>query len=178
MITINVTEDDLMTALRGFLLSAFQCEVFQGQGNRAATPKGMSIEMTTMRMRDLSTNKTKYDDTGDPATATIKNSRSSEWAVQLDFYGETSMAMASTVAGLVRTPYAVEMLAATGIDLAPLYANDPIQTTMVNGEQQYEPRWTVELVNQFNPVLSTPMQYIALTSLDLVSVDVEFPPED
>ena len=167
-----------MTAMRGFLLSAFQCEVFQGQDNRASAPIGPFVEMTTMRMRDLSTNKTTYNDTGDPATSTIRNSRSSEWAVQLDFFGDTAMDMANTIAGLARTDYACQQLASGGVDIAPLYAGDPMQTSMINGEQQYEQRWTFEFVTQFNPVITTPMQYADALQINLVEVDTEFPPED
>lgn len=174
MIAIDVTEEHLMTAMRGFLMSAFQCEIIQGQDNGVPMPTGPFIGMTTMRMRDLSTNKTTYD----PANSLIKNSRSSEWAVQLDFYGEPSMEMCNTVAGLARTDYACQQLIATGVDMAPLYAGEPRQTSMINGEQQYEPRWTLEFITQFNPVITTPMQFADFASIKLVEIDTEYPPED
>lgn len=135
-ITIDITEDKLLTALRGFLLPIVQCEVFQGQGNRATVPKDPFVEMTTIRTEGLSTNKEIWADTGNSATSAIKNTRSSKWTVQLDFYGETSMDAANLVAGLIRTDFACTQFAASGVDMAPLYADEPHQTTMINGEQQ------------------------------------------
>lgn len=178
MISISITEDNLMTALRGFLLPILQCEIFQGQGNRASAPADPFVEMTTMFLEDLSTNKTVYADTGSSATSAIKNSRSIKWTVQLDFYGSSAMNQANLIAGLVRTDFACAAFAASGIDMAPLYATEPHQTTMISGEQQYEGRFTFDFVAQFNPVIATPMQYADQLHFGLAEVATTFPPED
>lgn len=175
---LSVTENDLLTALRGFLLPIVQCEVVAGQGNRVGMPTDRFVEMTTLRLEGLSTNKEFYADTGDSLTSAIKNTRSTQWNVQLDFYGEDAMDQAGIIAALLRTDYACTLFSESPTGLAPLYASEPHQTTMINGEQQYEPRWTFDFAAQFNPVITTPMQYADELHIKLAEVAMTFPPED
>src|SRR6185437_8444727 len=53
---------------------------------------------------------------------------------------------------------------ASGVDMQPLYAEEPRNLTMINAENQYEPRWSFDFIAQFNPVVSTPLDFaVALT---------------
>lgn len=178
MITTSVTEDALLTALRGFLLPVVGGEVIQSQDNGVPMPAGLFTTMTTIRIEGLSTNKESWADTGSSATSAIKNTRSSQWTVQLDVYGDGAMDRASTAAALIRTDYACTQFAAASIEIQPLHASEPHQTSMINGEQQYEQRWTFDFAAQFNPVFVTPMQYADELHIGLAEVAVTFPPED
>ncbi|NWC11935.1 hypothetical protein HX776_24415 [Pseudomonas agarici] len=178
MITTSVTEEDLLAALRGFLLPVVGGEVIQSQDNGVPMPAGPFTTMTTIRLEGLSTNKEIWADTGDSATSAIKNTRSSQWTVQIDVYGDGAMDRANTAAALARTDYACMQFAAASIEIQPLYAGEPHQTTMINGEQQYEQRWTFDFAAQFNPVITTPMQYAEELHIGMAEVAATFPPED
>ncbi|HEV2540196.1 MAG TPA: hypothetical protein VGU03_10865 [Frateuria sp.] len=172
--TISITESALLTALRAFLLGIVAGEVIRAQGNRAAMPVGDFCTMTPLFVTGLSTNRVTYTDPGsNPGTG--NNGRSSRWDCQLDFYGPSAADHAATVATLIRTDYACEQFAASGVDMQPLYAGEPKQTTLINAEQQFENRWTVEFSAQFNPVVSTPQDFAAALTVAPASVDARFP---
>ena len=79
--------------------------------------------------------------------------------VQLDVHGPSSADNAQVITTLFRDQYATQMFYQSGFDMAPLYTSDPRQSPFINGEQQYEDRWTIDLVLQANPVLSVPLQF-------------------
>jgi hypothetical protein len=56
----SITETNLMTALRGFILSVVDCEVIRTQVNRVAMPVGDFIALTALSGIPLSTNVTTY----------------------------------------------------------------------------------------------------------------------
>lgn len=178
MILADITEEDLYTALRGFLLPIAGGEVVQSQQNMVPMPSAQFATMTTIRIEGLSTNRQAWADTGSSATSAITNKRSSQWTVQVDVYGARAGDRASAIAALVRTEYACNQFALAPIDIQPLYATDPHQTTMINGEHQYEPRWTFDVVAQFNPVIAVPEQYADQLHIDTAEVAATFPPED
>lgn len=165
-----------MAALRGFLLSVVDVEVVKTQGNRVPMPKGAFVMMTTMGMPPLATPTTRYHDTGVYGSGTESNTRSTTWRVQLDFYGAGSAGRASTFAILMRTDYACRELAGTPIQ--PLDAGEPRNTTLLNGEQQYEERFTLDVEFQFNPTVTTPQDFAAALVIQLAEVDATFPPGD
>ena len=74
----------------------------------------------------------------------------------------------------MRSEYACTALEQTPIQ--PLFPDEPHNTTMINGEQLYEGRWTVDLHFQFNPVVSVPMEFADEIITDIASIDVRFPP--
>lgn len=168
--TLNVTESQLFTALRAFLLEIIGTgvEVIQTQNNRVPMPKGPFIAMTPIRIDGLSTVVTDY------TAATRSDTRTTQWQVQLDFYGPQAAMQAATVAQLWRTSWAAEQLASG--PLQPLYAGEPLQTTMVNGEMQWESRWTLDLFAQFNPITTVSQQTASALTIGLAEIDTEFPP--
>ncbi len=174
---VNLTEQDLLTALRAFLLVVAEGEVVEGQDNLVGLPNGTFCYMTTLRLTGLSTNKVEWDTTA----LTEANSRSTEWACQLDFYSDTNGSggtNAWSVAQLIRTDYACTVFAGLVGEIQPLYATDPINTTMINGEAQYQERYTLEFHAQFNPVVTTPLAFADTLSIGIVEVDAKFPPGD
>lgn len=171
--TIDITQTQLLTALRTFLLGIYAGEVIQSQNNRVPMPNGNFCTMTPLFLTGLSTSRSTYTDPG-TSLGTESNQRSTEWRVQLDFYGESAADSATMVAALIRTSYACDQLADSGMQ--PLYAGEPKQTTLTNAEQQYESRWTVDFIAQFNPTVQTTMDFADQLAIGLVDVDVTFPP--
>lgn len=172
-LSISITSDSLLAALRTFLLDAFAGEVVQGQANRVAMPAGGFIEMTSMLLTSLSTTRSSYN----PFSAVQSFANPTKWTCQLDFYGDASADQAATFLAVIRSDYACQQFAASGLDFQPLYASDPRNTTLITGEQQYEGRYTVDLVAQFNPVVQTSQDFATQLGIGLVDVDVVFPPE-
>jgi hypothetical protein len=170
--SISITESKLYTALRSFLLGVVACPVIQTQQNRSAMPTGDFCAMTSLGTYGLSTDKASYI----PLTGTESHTRSTRWDVQLDLYGTDAAENANMIATLLRTDYACTQLAASGIDMQPLYAADPRQGTIINGEQQYEKRWIVEASFQFNPVVSVPQDFANSLTVTPAEIDAVFPP--
>ena len=175
--TISITDAQIRTAVRTFLLALVPTgwEVIKSQSNRVAMPAGSFVEVLVAVTTALSTNITSYTDSGtNPGT---QNNRASMQArIQLDFYGDNAGDVAQIVSRLVRTEYATTQFAALGVDMQPLYSEEPRNTTMLNAESQYQERWTMDLIAQFNPIVQVPMDFAAHLTIGLSDVDVTFPP--
>lgn len=176
--SISITDDDITTALRGFLLSLISTEVVLSQDNRVPMPEGDFCTMTPIGVNGLSTNRQSYTDPGTVTGGSTQTIRTNVWRCQLDFYGGTAQTNAFIVGTMVRSEYAVEQFKSLGVDIRPLYAGEPHQTTMINGEQQYESRWTLDFHAQVNAAITTPMQFMDNINVGLVEVDAKFPPEN
>lgn len=161
------TEDQMMTALRGFLVDIVPAgvEVFQGQANRVPEPAGENFVMFTPRRRaPLATPVTVWD-YDDDAAEELEHSKSTEVTVQLDMHGPLGADIAQTIATLWRNDWACQKLAGSGIQ--PLFANDGKQLPFINGENQYENRWMVEIVFQASPIVSTPQEFAATLAAEI-----------
>lgn len=47
---------------------------------------------------------------------------------------------------------------------------DPKMMPLIDGEAQYEQRWVITAVLQYNPVVSTPMQFFDAATVALTDV--------
>lgn len=175
--TISITQDDLTTALRGFLLSLVDAEVFLSQENNSPMPIGDFVTMTPMFITGLSTNRVSYNDPG-IGQGSEQTQRSNQWRCQLDFYGNSAQDMAAIVGTMIRSEYASEWFRQNNMPVTPLYAGEPHQTTMINAEQQYENRWTLDFIAQFNAVIATPLDFMDSIQVGIVAADLKFPPEN
>ncbi|WP_336747892.1 LIC_12616 family protein [Pantoea vagans] len=175
--TISITQDDLTTALRGFLLSLVDAEVFLSQENNSPMPIGDFVTMTPMFITGLSTNRVAYNDPG-TGQGSEQTQRSNQWRCQLDFYGNSAQEMAAIIGTMIRSEYASEWFRQNNMPVTPLYAGEPHQTTMINAEQQYENRWTLDFIAQFNAVISTPLEFMDSIQVGIVAADLKFPPEN
>lgn len=169
----SITETDLLTAIRTFLLSVLpnDWEVVQGQDNRVPEPGSPNfIVMTPVNRSRLSTNVDTFSASMGPGQPldTTNYERDTQADIQLDIHGEGGADGAQTVATLWRDGYAVDVMAPFGI--APLYATDGHQVPFINGEQQFEDRWVMTLYAQMNPIVSTTTQFA-----DTVAVTIEVP---
>lgn len=177
--TINITQDDLTTALRGFLMTLIDVDpedIFVSQGNGESMPIGDFITMTPMFITGLSTNRVAYNDPGVGAGSEMTQ-RSNQWRCQLDFYGNTAAEMAAIVGTMIRSEYAANWFKQNNMPVTPLYAGEPHQTTMINAEQQYESRWTLDFIAQFNAVITTPMEFMDSIQVGIVAADLKYPSE-
>lgn len=177
--TITITEQNLYGTYRAFIQSLLDpsVRVLQGQGNRTAMPTGSFVVMQTLSSPILSTNR----DTWTPGSVNpglIAAERSMEWICQTDCYGDDAMELANIISLKARSQYGCDQFATSGFGIQPFYATEPRQTSMINGEQQYENRYTFELHAQYNPSVSTPQDFADTLDIALVEVDAEFPPGD
>lgn len=167
-VTVSITIDDLMTALRGFLLSATGVtEVIQAFGNDVPMPKGEFIILSDIGTKGLSTDITEYDG---PASA-AKHSRSTQWRCQVDIYGERAHDLATIVATLWRSTYGCDDLAQRLPGFQPLYSSEPRQMNFINSEAGYEQRYTLDLISNFRPIVTVPQSFATHFDLSLTGVD-------
>lgn len=157
-VTLDLTEDQTMTALRAFLVDVLgsSVDVIAGQDNRVPEPALPNfIVMTPLLRGRLNTNVHTWDTTNpDPVTLTAR--RATQFTVQLDVHGPAAGDNTQIVGTLFRDPYGV---AAFPAGIAPLWADEGQQAPFINGENQYENRWTMNVVLQVNPAVSTPQQF-------------------
>lgn len=168
MATVSITESNVLTALRTFILSLVTCEVVKGLGNRVAMPAGDFIAMTPVIAPPLATNVSTYSNVQGAGMQNIE--RSTQYMVQIDCYGTTAGDRATLISTLLRSEYACNSFAASGFDVQPLYAEDPKQMPIVDGEAQYEERWTFNAVLQYNPVISVPQDFADALNVGLINV--------
>jgi hypothetical protein len=174
-LTVTPTLQGVYTLLRAFVLGVVPAgvPVVQGLGNRVPMPPPSPgfVCMTATLLMPLRTPVELWDTTDlDPVTMDIE--QGTQIRVQLDCYGAASADWAIQLATLLRTDYACRALA----PVAPLYADNPIQAPLTNGEEQYEQRWIVGANLQYNPVVSIPMQFADTAEVDLINVDERYPP--
>lgn len=164
--TIAPTEDQAMTAIRAFLLLIVPIgvEVFKGQANRVPEPMGTNfVVMTPTGRLRLSTNVVTWDE-AKPNVDRLQHTHDVQFEVQLDIHGPQGSDIGGLIAMLIRDEYACEQLDPEVIQ--PLYATDGHQMPFVNGEQQWENRWTMTAAFQISPIVSTDQQFaVTLTPM-------------
>jgi hypothetical protein len=192
MISPSITETQVFTALRAFLLTIVDCEVIRLPNNRVAMPKGEFISLSPVSNIALSTNVAGYSGTDKSIL------RPSQVTIQVDCYGASAGDRATAITTLLRDPYGCDAFNVGGapIDLTqvggsyvlgesplyalpniqPLYASDARQMPMVDSEAAYVERWSFDCVLQFNPVLTVAQQSAAALGVGLKNVDRTFPP--
>lgn len=186
--TIDTTEDQVMALLRSFLLKILPgtmttpptTEVVQGQQNRVPEPSADDYVVMVPLMRPrLSTASNTYTDTTDPVgnpSGTNAATASTEFVVQLDFHGPNSGDYAQMATTLFRDEYACEFFAAGAITAAPLYTSDPRQMPFINGEAQFEDRWTIDASIQINPTVTVPQSFAGtLGPVGIISIEAKYP---
>lgn len=178
--TISITETHVYTAVGRFLLSVLPAgvEVIRAQVNRVPEPASPDfVTMTSGRRERLATNVTTYTDPGSNpgSTSALQAMR---MTIQLDVHGPAGADNATLITTLWRDEYASIFLAAQNAGMAPLYTSDPQQLPFVNGEQQWEDRWTFDLALQVNAVVTTTQEFADTATVGLVNVDVAYPPTE
>jgi hypothetical protein len=96
--------------------------------------------------------------------------------VQIDVHGPNAGDNAQIITTVFRDEYAVESFASSGYDVAPLYCDDAKQVPYINGENQFEGRWSIDAVMHCNPVIVTPQQFFTAAKIALEPIDQFFKP--
>lgn len=176
--TVDITENDVLTALRNFLLAIVPAGtiVLRGPVNRAAQPAAEHIVCTPVFEDRLRTNE--YTDNPPPpgndpnGTTGIEQGRRID--VQVDFYGDNlATGWRAIFTTLFRDEAGVIALAPT---CAPLYADEGRQIPLTTGEEQFLERWAITAVMQYNPVTTTPQQFADTVTVTVINVDASYPP--
>lgn len=159
-VTLSITESDLYKALGDFLQGLFvDAKIERTQQNGVPMPQGEFIAMTSLNSAGLSTAVVKYSPLLEAGLGIQHITRTTRWECQLDFYGDSAERNSLMFATLIRSEFGTSAFRCSGGVLTPLYCSDPRQTTMINGEWQYEPRWTLEFIAQIKPVVSAPLAF-------------------
>lgn len=168
MITLNLTEDEIMTALRGFIVSILPAavEVVRGQDNNVPMPSVPDFVLMTPAARtQLATTTHDYrDDDGEKDVG-----RATSFGFQLDFFGPASADNAQIFSNLFRDDHGCAFLAPRGV--VPLYCDDGRQMPLVTGEKQYVARWMLNGVLQANLVVTAPQQFADSLVTTLIQAD-------
>ena len=134
--------------------------VVRGYVNRVSKPKTKSyVLVTPMTMTRLSTNLHQTECGGE---AIVQPQRR---RVQLDVYGPTAADRAQTLATLLRDGVGCRFLQTYGI--APLYVEDPQDMTQAEGDEQYNPRFMLNVLVQANRVEHVEMDTFIRTGVTL-----------
>ena len=170
-LVIAPSQVDVMTALRVALLAIIPAgvEVVQLNDNGVPMPDGPFVGMRHDGLRRLSTNVDTYS--GALGTKSIKTP--TQYTIGLDFYGPLAGNLAATVQALFRDEAGVALFPAT---VVPLHCDDPLQRPLVNGEQNYEQRWRVSAVMQYNPVVTASQDSATALQIGLKPIDQTFTP--
>lgn len=171
--TLLLTDDDVMEALRQVLRLIWEGEipVVQGQNNYVPEPGADNyLVFTSLFRRRIATN----TDTQVLDDRTI--TQETEITVQVDVHGSNSADNAQMITTLFRDDWACEAFATVGYPVTPLYPGDARQMAFINGENQYENRWSVDVVLQANCAISTSAQYADTLTAELIEVDATYPP--
>lgn len=173
-VTISITDTDIFTALRTFILACVPSglEVVKGQDNGVPMPSGNFCTMTAISNGRIEWNVTTYTDPVN-TLGTSNQMTPSEFVAQLDFYGSNSAQNSKIVESISRSDFGMSQF--TNANIKPLYASEPQQIPLINGEEQYEQRWKVDFHLQYNPVVQTSQDFAGTLSVSTVNVERAYP---
>ncbi len=158
----SIAIDTVIEALGAFIQPFVgTTQIIRAQANRVAMPVGAFVELTEISSIDLEVPRQWYD--GANAQKDIIGPK--RIMIQSDFYGESSGDWCAAVKTVWRTSYATEQFAA---GIAPLYCDDGREVPLVTGEEQYERRWELNMMLQYNPVICVPLQSADILSMNIV----------
>lgn len=177
MSTVSPVLQDVFVLLQPFIADVTGLNpslVIQGLPNRTAMPAASPgfVVMTPIRQQRLRTNVDTWDEVN-PAPTTISHEQGTELRIQLDCYGASSGDWAAMLSTLLRDDVGCAALAPA---CQPLYSEDARLAPLVDDEAQYEQRWIVEAVLQYNPATVTPLQFANAATVGLINVDEAYPP--
>lgn len=93
-----------------------------------------------------------------------------KFTAQIDVHGPLSADNSHIITTLFRDDYGIQLFAASGFDVTPLYCGEPKQIPYLNGEQQIEERWSIDAMMQCNPLVTTPQQFASALAVVLNEV--------
>jgi len=162
------TEDQAFDALWGFIASLFDssyaANIFKGYQNQTATPNQSTSGLGSyivinpgIKQRQDQARRDYVPSTLDPTTGVVNVTRGTTYSYQVDCYGQDGANNADIITIAWRSLWACDQL--DGSIITPLYADEPDQLNLVNGENQYEQRFMCKLYLQTNTVVSLPQDF-------------------
>lgn len=176
-VTLSLTEDQTLQALRAFLLFCLPTgvEVVRGQDNLVAMPAGPDFVVMTPILRErLATNEVTTTDNFPSAPGTRSDMQSTKVTVQVDVYGPSAADNSQTMTTLFRSSVACEQFAATGFAVTPLYADDARQLQFTTDQSQNLDRWTFSAVMHAKPVVTSPQDFAGVLTPGIYQVDAKY----
>lgn len=165
------TEDQLFDAVWGFVAQLFdvsvQPYVFKGFQNMTSTPPGVTYVVISPGTKERTN---QLERSYDANAGLSVNFRNSVYSYQVDCYGPSAPDYADTVSIAWRTLWACDYFAGNNLTptpgaplpVTPLYADEPMQLNVVNGEENYEQRFMVKLFLQANQSVSLPQDFFTV----------------
>jgi hypothetical protein len=172
----------VLASLRAFILSVLPIpagytapvQVIQGLQNRVAMPaQPYFVVITPLFTSRLEWNLRAYLDTYTDAGGTAAITQQTQIDVQIDCYGPSAGDWATMLSTLLFDEVACDALTPT---CQPLYVEGPRLMPWVDGEAQYETRYTLTVALQYSAVTTIPQQFASVVNADLIDVDVVYPP--
>lgn len=155
---IDYTIDNIIDTLADFI-EPICGEVHQAQVNRVPMPKGKFCILTPLKPKRLSTTKEINQDTGNPADSAMGYTEVRQLDIQVDIYGDGAADRAVALETIFPSDYAYQKIKSIDGRLAPLYTSDAFNAAMINGENQYQERWTLTVTVQPHITVSFPQDY-------------------
>lgn len=179
--SLTPTEDQIFDAVWSFIDTLFgstiSADIFKGFQNMTATPAGTSyIVVSPGVVMRQNQNVRSYDS----VNGLSLNERDTEYSYQVDCYGPAGPDYANTIAVAWRTLWACDYFAGNNLNpppsaplpVMPLYADEPQQLNIVNGELQFEQRFMCKLHLQANQVVALPQDFFtAAPAVTLIVAD-------
>lgn len=169
--TLTPSEDQVFDTVWGlvaaYLGPANEPAIFKGFQNVTATPPGNYAVIqpgVAMRQNQLMRD---YD----PVAGTQLIERSTTYSYQVDCYGPSAPDWANIIAIAWPTLWSIDNNAAPTI-IVPLYADDPVQMNIINGELQYEQRFMLKLFGQVNQTVALPQDFFVNAPITGIVADV------
>jgi len=168
-----VTKDQIMTVLGNFVQNVLPgLVVVQAQINRVPEPADSDFVVLNMiGINRLSTNLDVLDYANDEKDVTT----SSTVRVQMDVHGPNSAANSATIVALFRDEYAYDFFYAANPSIAPLHADDAMQTPFENDQTQVEFRWIIDATLECTSEIAVPQLSADELSAGLIPVNTTYP---
>lgn len=177
MNAVTPVQRDVYVVIKAFIVSVTGLDpslVIQGLPNRSAMPPASPgfVVFLLQRSKRLRTNQTTWDTLADDPTQ-VAIEQGTQLDMQIDGFGARSGDWAVMLETLLRDETGCNALGPT---CQPLYADEAFEMPLTDDEAQYEQRWSLTATLQYNPVTTAPMQFADTLSIDLINVDVTYPP--
>lgn len=177
-VTVTPTESDTLHIVGTWLQSVLPSgvTVTKAYDNSVPMPTGDFVMMTALTRKRLATNGESYPWDAQSLSGDRIATESLEAVIQVDVFGPNAADNAQIVQGLWRDRNAVTFFTDASFAGAPLYASDPRQLSFVNGQENYENRWSIDLHMQVNATITTTQDFATALDVNLVEVDAKYPP--
>jgi hypothetical protein len=175
---LSPTEDQTFDAMWAWVTSLFDpsiaVQVFKGYQNMASTPYGTYVVISPAVKERLNQGLRGYVYNAQTQVGTVTQQRNTNYSWQIDVYGPQAADWADVISIVWRSNTAADAL--RGGAIVPLYADEPRQLNIVNGEDQYEARFMTTLFGQVNQTVTLAQQFATTATVQVLPpVDIVTP---